>query len=69
MLASCVEKPPSPTTENEWQIASNHDIPQIRRLIMPTPVRVAYTSQSDFAVSVIRGASFSSLIGPGASAL
>ena len=69
MLASCVEKPPSPTTEKAWQIASNHDMPQIRRLMMPTAVSVAYTSQSDFAVSVMRGASFSSLIGPGASAL
>src|SRR2546430_3597 len=69
MLASWVEKPPNPTTENEWQIASNHDMPQTRRLTMAPPVRVAYTIHSDFAVSVMRGASLSSLMGPGASAL
>ncbi len=48
--------------------------PQIRELLaefptMPATVIVAYTSHNDRAVSVIRGANFSSLTGPGTSDL
>ncbi len=69
MLASWVEKPPSPTAEKAWQIASNHDMPQIRSATMPTAVMSAYTSHSELAVSVMRGVRRSSLTGPGVSAL
>src|SRR5205823_6685856 len=69
MLRSWVEKPPSPTAEKAWQMASNHDMPQMRSAAMPARVMSAYTSHSDFAVSVMRGASRSSFIGPGACSL
>lgn len=69
MLASCVEKPPSETAENAWQIASSQLMPHTRSARMPPSVSRAYTSQSERAVSVMRGASFSSFTGPGASAL
>ena len=60
MLRSWGEKPPSPTAENAWHTASNHDIPQMRSATMPATVMTAYTSHSDFAVSVMRGARRSS---------
>ena len=64
-----MEKPPSPTAEKAWQMASNHDMPQIRNAAMPARVMSAYTSHRDFAVSVMRGASRSSFTDPGASPL
>ena len=66
MLRSWVEKPPSPTAEKAWQMASNHDMPQMRSAAMPARVMSAYTSHSDFAVSVMRGASRSCFTAPGA---
>jgi hypothetical protein len=66
MLVSWVEKPPSPTAENAWHTASNHDMPAILSATMPAAVSSAYTSHSCFAVSVMRGARRSSLTVPGA---
>src|SRR5205807_3035125 len=39
MLRSWVEKPPSPTAEKAWQMASNHDMPPMRSAAMPARVR------------------------------
>ncbi len=68
-LASYVEKPPSERVENEWQIASNQPMPARRRLPMHASVIRKYTNHSARAVCVMRGVSFSSLTGPGVSAL
>ena len=38
MFASWVEKPPSPTAEKAWQMASNHDMPHTRSAMIPAIV-------------------------------
>jgi len=66
MLRSWVEKPPSPTAENAWQMASNHDMRHTRSATMPAAVISVYTTHNCLAVSVMRGASRSSFTAPGA---
>ena len=68
-LRSWVENPPSDTTENPWQIASNQLMPASFSATIAAAVNAQYVSQRALAVSVMRGVSFSSFIGPGVSAL
>ena len=55
--------------EKPWQIASNQFMPATRRPMTPATVIARYVNHSAFAVSVMRGVSFSSFTGPGVSAL
>ena len=43
MLRSWVEKPPRPTAEKAWQMASNQDMPHTLSAMMPAAVSSAYT--------------------------
>src|SRR5574340_92313 len=69
MLASCVEKPPSPIAEKAWHTASSQFIPASFSAAMQVKVIVTYTTQRLRAVSAMRGVNAVSFIGPGVSAL
>ena len=68
MLASCGEKPPIATVENEWHSASNQFMPANIYATMQVTVNARYTYHNAFAVSVMRGVNLLSFTGPGASA-
>ncbi len=69
MFASWVENPPSAMAENAWHTASNQFMPASFSAAMQASVMPKYISHRFLAVSVMRGVSLASFIGPGVSAL